>query len=388
MREVKTARALEAVPQVFGPDENRAYMISRYGTPQEKERYFATEASDHLREKYAFSPITPKNVHTSVPLTTFATDYARNRNAFLIEAIVPSLTVDKLTGIYYRFDTPEGYRVEDVDEDNYAPGRGGGRPKRLELEIDSATYECNQHALSEDVPDVGEKNADFALKIKVTQMLTANLMIRRAIRAFDILTTIASWPTNNTDTAVNKSGGKWSASDATNKYIQIGINAVVETIMQETYSSVDPSNIWMVMNPKGARVIMENDEIRDWVKQQAGAEAIVQGKPPFKGNAHRYGLPQTLFGVNVLVMPTRYLSSQKGATDVSTYLIDDDVLFLNVEPPSIQTMNTMTSFEFEPFRTEDHALPAEHISSVQVIHNYDTVLTAGASGYLMTDFYD
>ena len=379
--------AQEAVPQVFGRDEYRAHMIAKYGTPSERIRWEQKEATPELRQKYAFSPITPKNVHTSVPLTTFATDYARDRNTFLIEAICPSITVDKLTGIYYRFDTPEGYRIEDVDEDNYAPGRGGGRPKRLELEIDASIFECDQHALSEDVPITAEKNADFNLKIKVTQMLTGNLQLRRAKRAFTDLTTGANWPTNNTDTCTNVCGGKWNAGDSASKFIQQSINAVVETIMQETYNSVDPANIWMVINPTAARALMESKEIRDWVKQQAGAEQIVQGKPPFKGNAHRYGLPPTLFGVNVLVYPTRILTSQKGASDTSVYLIDDDALFLNVEPPSIQTMNTYTCFMFEPFRTEDHEIAAEHISSVQVLHNYDQKFTAAASGFLLTDIY-
>ena len=387
MREVKHARAAELVPQVFGPDEYRAHLMMKYGKPRERERFFEEECSDELKMKFAFSPVSPKNVHTSVPLTTFATDYARDRNSFLVQAIAPALTVDKLTGIYYRFDTPEGYRVEDVDEDNYAPGRGGGRPKRLELEIDSSTFECNQHALSEDVPETGERNADFALKLKVTQMLVANLMLRRAIRVFDILTTGANWPAANTGTATAVGGGKWDVSTDSNRFIQKGINGAIEAIQQQTYNSVDPANIWMVLNPTGAQGIMESTEIRDWVKQQAGAEQIVQGLPPFKGNAHRYGLPPQLFGVNVLVMPVRKLTSQKGAADVSAYLLDDDVIFLNVEPPSTQTMNTITSFEFEPMRTEDHALPAEHISSVQVLHNYDTVLTAGSSGFLMTDYY-
>ena len=118
--------AQEAVPQVFGRDEYRAHIIAKYGTPSERIRWEQKEATPELRQKYAFSPITPKNVHTSVPLTTFATDYARERNTFLIEAICPSITVDKLTGIYYRLDTPEGYRIEDVDEAHSAPGRWGG----------------------------------------------------------------------------------------------------------------------------------------------------------------------------------------------------------------------------------------------------------------------
>lgn len=387
MREVTNTANAELVPKVLGPDEYRAHLMMKYGKPREQERFFAEECSEELKMKYAFSPVTPKNVHTSVVLTTFAIDYARERNSFLVEAIAPAITVDKLTGIYYKFDTPEGYRVEDVDEDNYAPGRGGGRPKRLELELESSTYECNQHALSEDVPEVSERNADFALKLKTTQMLVANLMLRRAIRVFNILTTGANWPAANTGTATAVAGGKWNASSASLKYIQKGINAVIETIQQQTYNSVSPENIWMVLNPTGAIAIMENDEIRDWIKQQAGAEQIVQGLPPFKGNAHRYGLPPQLFGVNVLVMPVRQLTSQKGATDASSYLIDDDVVFLNVEPPSIQTMNTITSFEYEPMRTEDHALPAEHISSVQVLTNYAEVLTAGSSGFLMTDYY-
>ncbi len=374
-------------PNIVSRQEWRNNVVGYAGTPAERALYAQT-FPEQAAEMYAFSPATPRNVHISVPLTNFATDFARDRNRFLIETICPSLTVDKLQGKFWRFDSPEAFRIEDASEDNYAPGRGGGRPKRLELEINTDTYECLQYALSEEVPQVGEQNADFNLKRRIVQMLTTSMMTRRAKRTLDLITTTGNM--NNVDVnAITGTNGNWTNGTNTDPNIQISFNHAVRTIQENTFNSVDEANIWCLINPEMAGAMAESAEVRDTVKQSLAGERMLLGQAPYS-NAGRYGLPTQLYGVKIMVVPIRYISSIKKVPDSNTaaYILDkDSAVFLNVEPPGLETLSTLTCFEFQPFITEDHPLPSEHISSVQTLHTYHVKITAKSSGYLITDIF-
>lgn len=376
------------IPNIVTPQQYRNQVMGSYGSESAKALYAQT-FPEQAAEMYAFSPATPRNVHISVPLTSFATDFARDRNRFLIETVCPALTVDKLQGKFWRFDSPEAFRIEDDSEDNYAPGRGGGRPKRLELEINTDTFACMQYALSEEVPTVGEQNADFNLKRRIVQMLTSAMMTRRAKRMLDLVQATANMNNTDVNSVDGSSGGNWTTGTSSNPYIQMSFNHAVRTIQENTYNSVDEANIWCLINPELAAKMAQSEEIRDTVKQSLAGERMLLGQAPYS-NAGRYGLPTQLYGVKIMVVPIRYISSIKKVPDSNTaaYLLDkDNAVFLNVEPPSLENLSTLTCFEFQPFTTEDHPLPSEHISSVQTIHTYQVKITAQASGYLITDVY-
>lgn len=379
----------QQIPNIVSAQQWRNNVMGYAGTPAEKALYAQT-FPEQAAEMYAFSPATPRNVHISVPLTNFATDFARDRNRFLIETICPSLTVDKLQGKFWRFDSPEAFRIEDASEDNYAPGRGGGRPKRLELEINTDTYECLQYALSEEVPTVGEQNADFNLKRRIVQMLTSSMMTRRAKRTLDLVTTTGNMNNIDVNDITGVAGGKnWGNGDNANPIIQISINHAVRTMQENTFNSVDEANIWLLINPELAGAMAESEEVRDTVKQSLAGERMLLGQAPYS-NAGRYGLPTQLYGVKIMVVPIRYISSIKKVPDSNTaaYILDkESAVFLNVEPPGLETLSTLTCFEFQPFITEDHPIPSEHISSVQTLHTYHVKITAKSSGYLITDVF-
>lgn len=382
-------------PGIIRPDEYPAYIAAKYGSPQARELYhnrFKSMGLDHLvdvMERYqTFSPLTPKNVHISVPLTTFAADWARNRNRFMIETLVPSLTIDATHGKFWRFDSPEEFRIEDVDEDNYAPGRGGGRPPHLEMETAEDTFECLQRALSHDVGEVTQRNADFNVKQRIVNFLTSQLQLRKALRAFNALTDTANM---NNDTFANTSGSANKIDTpltlaADGPAIQQMIETVVQTIQKNAFNSVDESNLWMVVTPTTAGHIGRLDEIRDLIKQSQSGERFLLGASPFS-NAGRYNLPATLFGINVMVASTVIRTSAKGASsNTDVHLMSDDViLFVHRDEPSLSSLSTMTSFEFDPFRVEDHHIAPEHINSLQVLTNYDLKITAKDTGFLVTD---
>lgn len=380
------------LPEILTPAQNRVRTAMLYAKGRERDFWAKTYREMGFGdwvEQYAFSPVGPVNVHVSVPLTNFATAFAMDRTRFMVETLCPTAIVDKVNGKYWRFDAPEGYRIENDDEDNYAPGRGGGRPKEIEMEAQVADYEAKLRALSSSISEVAQANADFAIKNRVARFLTTQLQIRKAKRLFDLLTDGTSLTTFADTTALTGGANPWDAATTANSSIKKTINAAVRTIELNTFNSVDASNLWMVFNPVMAGQVATQLEVIDHVKQSVSGERMLLGESPFS-NATRYGLPATLFGINVMIASTAIVTGPKDigspATGGTDYLMGDaEVLFINAEPPSLDSLSTATAFTFEPFTMQDHHIAPEHINNIQVLNNYDLKITSSASGVFLQD---
>lgn len=394
MRSIKRKGGIDPrqLPRILSPTEYRIQTAMECGSPAQRERYskmFTEMGYGDMVERYAFTPVTsPGASQVSVPLSNFATAYAMDRNRFAVETIAPTAIVDKIHGKFWKFDAPENMRVQDVDNDNYAPGMGGGRPKQIPMEATPESYECQQRALSQDIDEITQQTADFDVKSRVARHLANQLQLRKIVRTMNIIQDTTSIPTHATATLAG--GGDWTGSTAANAFIRKTFNGLIQAINQNSFNTADPNSLWGLMNPTTARLVVESPEFADHVKQSVAGERFLIGENPFS-NARQFGMPAQLFGVNIMVVDTVILTGPKdmdevAAPGVSTYaMADNQFAIVNSEPPSLNSMSTLTSFTFNPFRTEDHHIPSEHINSIQVLNTYQQKVTASSTGYVVTD---
>lgn len=337
----------------------------------------------------AFTRHSPVNVHVALPDPGFAVDLARDKNMFLLNQIVPSYTVQNINGKYWKFDDPEAFRRVRATDVMWSPG-GDSLPNTLGTRKDIATYECKRRALREALDTDMLQNADEALQLttRTTETLVARLMLEKTINAFSTLTDGTSL---NTATCTAAGGGKWSASTSSTTYIQKSIQGAVLAITQNSYGTVDPRNIKMVINPLAAQHLARNGEIRDIFKQSnVGAGFVASDAPWWAGQWH--GIPNRLYGVEVVVASTYYNTSEEGKADSNTYPVDDDAIFVHVDSPGLRSYSTATFFEYEPMTVEMFG-DGEHnrekrVAPIHVVTWWDFQITAKNSGYLLTDVYD
>lgn len=334
------------------------------------------EAGESSQEQYAYANVSPGNVHINVALSNLLVDLSRDRARKPLNTISPALTVDKLSNYFWKLEDYEAFRISNIDDDAFPAKKGAGEPAGMEMKSDTDTYQCKQYALKSDIPYLMAQNADFDIERRKSELVYHNLYWRKAKRTIALLSSTADM--NN-----GASGGVWTASSTTNKYIQKAIQDAVQAINLATYSCLDPGNLWLLINPNVAKDIAQSPEMIELIRYQAG-DRFLQGLSPFS-NAPGYGVPAVLFGVNVMVCEFAFNSAKEGASDSAAYMLGNTVaVLINSEPPGLQTMNTITTFEFQPPTVMTFDIPWEHRRSLQVLNTYDIKVTAKNSGRIIT----
>lgn len=330
----------------------------------------------------AFSYPSALGVHVNRPLTNFAVDFSRDRNVFAPSLLFPAMTVEKMSDKYWRFDSLDAFRRTGA-MDNAWPIGVNSLPNSANFGKDLAEFQCERFGRQHEVPDEFVQNADFEYHQKAVSLLVSLLSIERLVQG--VAAARAGLTGTSTASATTLGGGKWDVGVAATPYMRIGIIETVRRILENSMNTVNPDNIWMVISPTTAKKWATSVEILDFVKQSPEAIAAMTSGSPLS-NAATFGLPRKLHGVNVFILNTVYVTSEElAATVVKSYLISDEVLFLNVESPGLMTYNTVTGFEFEPMNVAVHALPWMRQSYIQCATNFDYVVTASASGFLVTD---
>ena len=102
--------------------------------------------------------------------------------------------------------------VQDATDHVFASGNAGGTPQEINPNYSGSKFTTSGYALSAKIPRHVWNNADFDLKARTIRFLVEQLRLGREKRVAKLLTTAASWATDN-QIAV---AGAWNSSAASN----------------------------------------------------------------------------------------------------------------------------------------------------------------------------
>src|SRR5262249_43183871 len=153
----------------------------------------------------------------------------------------------------------------------------------------------------------------------------------RTIRMLNKLTTSANWG-SNTDTATGAGGGRWSAATSSTPFIMKGLEKAFSTITVATNGVVQPKDLQLVISPALATVMSQTDEIHNYIKGSPYSYAGLT----FTQQIGQWGLPPTLYGVNVVIENTVRVTSKKGATRSASFAMPQDMALLMARPDGLE----------------------------------------------------
>lgn len=166
-------------------------------------------------------------------------------------------------------------------------------------------------------------------------------MTARAVLVHTLLETTGTYSSGHTDTATNWGGAKWDQGTSTNPYIKRAINAMVNQITLATLAVVQHRDLCLVVSPTVARAMASSAEIHDYVKADAGIR-VVKGEE--LSLLDRWGLPERLYGVKVMVENSVKVTNQKGAARSASYVASADDAYLMARPGELKSPYGSPSF--------------------------------------------
>lgn len=218
------------------------------------------------------------------------------------------------------------------------------------------------------------------------------MMTARTQLAATAFQTSGNYAANHTSAVASISGntGTWTQSTTARGDIKRSIYYAIEQILDDTLAAVGQEDLLLVMSTSDAKALSETQEIVDHIKGSPDALAQIRGELPGK-NAF-YGLPDRLFGIEVVVDATRKVTSKKGATRAVSSVVQSGKPFICSRPGGLVGVAGAPSFStVTVFVYDQHDMQVEQWNDVnnkrqvgRVVDQTAVVMTASASGFLFT----
>ncbi len=313
-------------------------------------------------------------------------EFTRAVNTFPITKYAQIVPVNQMTGYYLRLNSDDNVRVTDVNEFSWP--LGNDRPVGKMNEHDFVSFSCARYAYPFYIPNETVKQAAWDVVAQHARAKAQLAMTARSMRTATALPTSATFNAvgNYYATGTAISGGAWNASTGNN--IQKGIQTALQRISLTTGGAVRAEyDVMMVISPTVANLLAQTTEVREYVKNYPAALPFLQGSDVFA----KYGLPPSLFGVQVVVDDSVKVSTRKGAASTTrSFVYGNSAVFVSrpgglVGVEGSTSFSTVQIFAFEDMTVENWDDPKDRRIEGRVIDNSTSEVVAPVSGYLVAD---
>lgn len=332
--------------------------------------------------------------NTFVPTFSPATgqiqvEFTRSPNRFGITQYARIVPTSQMRGYFLRIDEEETARIVNTQSLQWPIGQDA--PTGITNDFEFSSFYTQRFAAHFAIPKETIDQSMWDIVASHARIQAHKMMLLRTIRTLTVATTAGNWPTGSTAaSATAAGGGSWTGSTVANGYIQKTITAIRNAIIKNAVGAITPSDLIMVMDPPLAKVVSEAPETKEYIKYHAAAMNFYRGDTQFG----TYGIPSHLFGIRALVEDAVQVTSVKGATKASQFLLGNGstgkVLFLSrpdglVGAEGVPSFSTLNIFAYEDMTVETWDDPVNKRTRGRVIDNSDIQLVAPLSGYYLQD---
>jgi hypothetical protein len=269
---------------------------------------------------------------------------------------------------------------------------GTPRPERSEgtETFEWKEYKTQRYHYGFNLGDKAINQASWDLLETHSRITAQRAMTARTQLAVNEITNASLYDATHTSAVASIPGntGNLGQSTTQRQDIKRSFNYSANIIKKDTLSAVKTDALIIVMSPETAIEISEAQEFVDHVKHSDHALAQVRGSLP--GRNHEFGLPDHLYGFEIVVEDAVKVATHKGATTTKDYVLPKETPVMLSRPGDLVAVGQGPSFStcmlfayeeltVETLRQEDHR---RQLGSV--VDDIDLVLTSPVSGFLFT----
>lgn len=329
----------------------------------------------------------PNNTYIATNDTRLVVEFSRNPKDFALPNYVQIRPVPRQRGVYLRIDARQARRlVGGAPSDFVWPdGQPRPRPRNSGQQFNFQPYQTMRYCYPQPIGAIAAEEADWDVVDTQEANQAQKAMTARTVIVHNALGTQANWDAANWSnvTAIAGVGGTWDGALSTNMWIKKSINHGVKTIHKATGGKVKAKDLNFVINPAMAQALGVTQEIIDLVKQSPEAKNVQTGE----GRWAEYGLPDRLYGVNVVVEDAVVTTSAIGGTDVDSYVMADTVAYLLARVGGLSargggpSFTTCTVFAKEEMTIRRKYQEEDRLHDVDVVDDIGVGLTAPSAGF-------
>lgn len=350
----------------------------------------------------------PGPTSTYVPNTaasnSLVVGFSREASTFPVPRYVQHVMAQKEMGLYYVWASREGARIIQDDDagslwaDGDAAPVGANNLEGMYVQSFVTKRRCYPFTMGGMAVD----QADFPILAAESGVAAQRAMTARTMLVQSALSG-ATWGSNTAtagailgDNALTWANGSVGYGGANGPNIKICIQYGQKVVHQRTLGTVQPRQLTLVINPTTAQRMAASTEIQDYIKQSPFALAQLRGDVPNQNGV--WGLPTTLYGVDLIVEDTVRVTTKKvqpsGGTDTLTYVMPDGTAYLIAREGELQgiegrrSYSTVQVFFYKDELTTQTKYDADNLRYLgRVISNYTPVVVSTDSGFKFTSIF-
>lgn len=311
--------------------------------------------------------------------------YSRNVEDFPLNKYMHLVPVAKDVGAYAIWTSRQAARIPYDDGRNFLWVDGQDAPHgRDNLEsFQYETYRCQRFLVPFTLGDLAVQQADWPVLNAHSKMAAQQMMTMRTRLALKALADY-SWgdheiSVNNNHSIGVASGVGWDNGTSSSKPIMKTLNYCAQVIHRDTIGGVKPNDLILVVGPDLARRMSESDEVHEYLKESPFAkDRLGWGGNTTLFNNARYGLPDQLYGYNIIVEDTPVVTSKKGASsDTVIYDLGSDEAYFLARPGGLvgveggPNFSTLHGFFKEEFTVEMKQDPDNRRTQGRIISHFE-----------------
>lgn len=242
-------------------------------------------------------------------------DFARNPKKFAINQYVQIIPVDQILGLFQQMTIEERGRVLTTDAAEYAFADGSDAP----LGADGTEYFIWQQYLARRyaygflMGQMTAQQATWDILAQHAGIHAQKAMTVRTLQVYNQMTTSGNYATGHVSAVfggtITGTSGTWTQSTTARGDIKRSLEFGSEKILDDTLAGVEPEDFHLVIGTAQAALLTQSQEIVDYIKSSPDAYAQLRGELPNRNKF--YGLPEKLYGFDIVVDSTRRVTSQK-----------------------------------------------------------------------------
>lgn len=339
-----------------------------------------------------FAPQYPSGWNTYVPGTqstnNLIINFARNPKDFKTLNYTQVIKVDKNIGMYTRMTNEVCSRFLNSNDSVWADGNE--RPMGFHnLEsFARETYRTIRRTFPVTLGYNMTEQADWNFFSQYERMLATQAMTARSQMIVDTMMNTSAYDASHVFD-VTTSYGAWNLSTTADGFIKNTLYSAINTIVKDTLGVVQQKDLVLIVGPEAAKKIALSQEIVDYIKGSPESWKATQGQL----GTSPFGLPETLYGVKVIVEDGVKVTNLKGSPTVRDWIFPEGQAILCSRVGGLEgfegpNFSTCVLFAKEEMTTERFDDTENRRTKLSVTEDYVPMVIAPVSGIIFDNLFD
>lgn len=259
------------------------------------------------------------------------------------------------------------------------------------------SFVCERYAFVSTLDQLGIDVASWDVQKVHTKRLALQAMINRTAVVLGIITNTANYPAANVVTATAASAsGFLDGGTTADPRILTAFQYCMLLIQTSTggRAGMAGAQFGALMSPDTARRLARSREIREYPMQQVGSPGLITGKDRELMSAAKYGLPEVLYGVDIVVEDTfQNVGNDASAADVNAAIMPNNTIIFFVREGGFnkeygdQSFSSFTQFVYEDMTAEALVNTWDRLTALRVVDFFDFKITSPVSVAVITNCF-